>query len=1279
MDQVEITLCRVGSSPVSSTLREFRAHIAASLLCGPTCESLRFYATAPVSLSLSTAVADTMSEGSLENLSGLDTVTDVSKYDGYFQNAPQLAPNVDNLSSVLSDHVSGIATLPLDVEEAARRGWIGKESTKDVWRASAQALGLLVAWQRSAENALVHETDDGDEAPISQHMSPCLLLAAQSSVPPAFRRLGCYSPIWYRFNIPWVIMLLGFCQEKGNRLAQQDESFSVKASRLVIDCLTFAGRLHGEAAAVLASTMRDSQCMRRLLQETLLIADESFGTAVDVNVDEICLRFSMLSAFASLGSQAVTDLLGIPGLIESLENTVLRCDDALDERSATLSSRVSALELMTGVLGLLRSICLSDAGSKHSSLVDPTCQTTRLSDASVRRLCLRLGRTTFHESEWPEIRMKVIATDASTFALDLVSFMMIHPLATARDSTLKTVRDAMRDSSRLSSMAAAILSLDSVTSMATPMGSVSKSSASSPTQLVSPYHFHRACDRSEAPLLNTVLDAKVLSLESLSHFFDVLGFSTAAAHSEFDRSSLAPSILVDICCSIEAACKLKKGIEKLNGTVVGMDGSLGNLVSRLALVLLESVESLSRSMTPESQSRDISRALVSISTSISDLMSQRVAVDDATVHLLLSASTLLSFGIDAGIPPPDCLCSLCAVVSSLLQENPIARSEFQQRRVTIAIDALVSIFVCLAPTGSISGDQRSGDLALLSAQMRDSRTVRLLLEHLGKSHDYERPAGLSLLCVKALTAMAATQEQWMLDELASSNAANILVKHVSGNGLPTIESSRARIGVMKFLGVALHGSLAYSRGHSSPRLVFAYAAIDAIQNQRQRIMEVLRCCGDMFSASSVVSLQLLRETAVILGLISELCTDGLVDLFQRVDVFSDILKSSRVTAESICKFLGASALARDMFQTMSDPSERSRRSLARAMVRKLSSSGIANARHEAIRLSHLVAGAVRVTSQEDSASAKPFSASPVSSDTTSQETLEKKLRASVSSDIALKIEREASTCLLAAMRVLRLTHPAKSAFLAMSSEEVRRTDLLRLARRGAMVAFRYGSTAEPRFGSVLSVDTFTRSYEVSLPFEGDGSSTVMIQHALISAVEDTSKRLTTLSYRAAPETASEMDDCGPLSLGHLILGLRWCFQTYTRSLAVESPLLGWLASSLSELLATEVSIHRETRASSVSKTDQLLEAQLLDLFGSPSDYGMSELPVPNATLRHGIVKDIVDDECWDAVRRLMQPHLRSAAAAVVDSLSDSHDHHQADKRGQWGTGISAFRGIASAP
>jgi hypothetical protein len=493
---------------------------------------------------------------------------------------------------------------------------------------------------------------------------------------------------------------------------------------------------------------------------------------------------------------------------------------------------------------------------------------------------------------------------------------------------------------------------------------------------------------------------------------------------------------------------------------------------------------------------------------------------------------------------------------------------------------------------------------------------------------------------------------------------------------------------LKFIAATLRSSSRNTDVGDGTMARYCSLAFDFLMSNREPLLAALKQCSSVTfgSKSFVFTLNSLREATLIMSIVSELNSRAVVDTFKRAcpDLYNALIGEAKALVASISSFLGASGASRELFRAMADfeggdgmAGDQGYHFGALSPVYQVLSSGVPNAKHEAIRYSHFVSRCSAAVTREDHESQLTFpprwkrtSRGGSSTDPQSVTSLEHNCRSSVTSDFSLELELAAAECLCCAVSIVWKTHPASNSFVMFSEEEAARLDSMRFVQPGMVVAFRERDSREGvlvsttretnsrgaiHFGQVLNCDTVHRVWHVRLmnrPSDG-GAETCYVSDFQLAGIEDTTKRSCILSFSPAPETSSELESIGSsTSVGHLILALRWCHQAYSE-LRGETPRggAGMVVSRLAELVTAfvgmELSIHHENGSQySASKpdADKIIAAQLLDLFGETSEFGVraaESFSDPTAR-RHGRLKEVVCDSVWEAIRQQLWNELDRA-------------------------------------
>ena len=491
-------------------------------------------------------------------------------------------------------------------------------------------------------------------------------------------------------------------------------------------------------------------------------------------------------------------------------------------------------------------------------------------------------------------------------------------------------------------------------------------------------------------------------------------------------------------------------------------------------------------------------------------------------------------------------------------------------------------------------------------------------------------------------------------------------------------------GSMEFLAACLR-SLRRDRNvsKSGSANVFKKVAVDFIRENRVAVLGCLSHCssvefGPYASTQCAFTLNVVREAKLILSILSELCEEDAIAMFeqQSPELLNMLIAKSASVAVSLSTFLGASATSRDIFIALDDVDE------ARAMtaehglhlsalgpVYRILAGGLQNAKHEAIRFSsHFVLNCTRaMTSDDRDAQTRPMGDrwKPMQPDQPGTlAALEQTCRSGVSSVFSFQIESEAADCLFFAMRVLLKTHPASSSFVEYSAEEAMIGDFMRFVKPGMVIAFRpenvsglflpasnqeseeQGAGDRVQFGRVCELDTLRRQWSVELETPGSQSEVRVVNERQLAGIEDPSKRICMFSSRAAPESSSDLENLGhTISVGHLILALRWCSQMSSETANTSTWSIQRIAELTSALLATELQVQLEARLNlDSSEREAYIKIHadaLLDLFGEEHEFGLSV-----DGQRVGRLKSVVSGESWESVRSQLNSYLSVAVAEL---------------------------------
>jgi hypothetical protein len=402
--------------------------------------------------------------------------------------------------------------------------------------------------------------------------------------------------------------------------------------------------------------------------------------------------------------------------------------------------------------------------------------------------------------------------------------------------------------------------------------------------------------------------------------------------------------------------------------------------------------------------------------------------------------------------------------------------------------------------------------------------------------------------------------------------------------------------------------------------------------------------GASMSASSKLGSSLcftpnnLKEAAEILTLVSELCTGVNKNQFQRSnpELVDQMVKMSLDISGAISSFLGASGTAREVFTALSKLSnvlddEASGVEVDATMnstffdQHPLLADGIPNAKHEAIRNAYYASSCCICMTSSDcalSVSSSRKGSNTLKSENATQ-SLEQTFQIHINNCFTVLMERVAGQCLLRALSVLTKTHPSATSCVYFSKDEAASLTSVALVQPGMTISIRSPGDefAGPvRFAKALRTNTVYRTMDIeyldsALQMNGsDVEQNVSISR--LAGVEDLSKKACMLEYLPAPKTVTESNKnpaLTALSVGHLVLALRWCRQQASDSLEEKNavtPLVQCLAETLSMLMCTELVLHRERGDNSkgVSDISKKVNGQVLDLYEAISESSQSDTP-----------------------------------------------------------------------
>jgi len=494
---------------------------------------------------------------------------------------------------------------------------------------------------------------------------------------------------------------------------------------------------------------------------------------------------------------------------------------------------------------------------------------------------------------------------------------------------------------------------------------------------------------------------------------------------------------------------------------------------------------------------------------------------------------------------------------------------------------------------------------------------------------------------------------------------------------------------LEFLGACLR-----SARRTENTRIFMKVAIDFIRENKKAVLDCLEQCssvefGPYASKQCAFTINLVREAKLILAIVSELCEKRSMTMFANLcpDLSKALIAKSESVAVSLSTFLGASAASRDIFSALDEADaadsmtvDQGSHLAALGPVHRLLAGGLQNAKHEAIRYSsHFVLNCTRAMTSKDREAQKIALNdrwNPARHETPgSLSSLEQTCRAGVSNKFAFQIESEAADCLFFALGVLLKTHPASDSFVECSAVEATTCDFIRFVKPGMVIAFRAenptglflpatnttgGHHLPPletiQYARVTGSDSFLRKWSVQLLTPDSPAEVRIVNEAQLAGIEDPTKRVRMLQCKACPDSSSDLEALGKsISVGHLILALRWCSQMASEESNTSTWKIQRLAEMTSALLGLELTVQLETRMGQHSGEREshikLFADSLLDLFGEAFEFGSASSGFSTAAgQREGRLKNVLSEGSWDSARSELHSYL-TVAVEELNKLS----------------------------
>ena len=658
----------------------------------------------------------------------------------------------------------------------------------------------------------------------------------------------------------------------------------------------------------------------------------------------------------------------------------------------------------------------------------------------------------------------------------------------------------------------------------------------------------------------------------------------------------------------------------------------------------------------------------------------------------------------------DCLSSCVYILTNLMAKiHCDAGSKMQESRYaycTLLINALRDFSTVSSLVRQVCGlEVQDGE---------DYRSIATIVNFFGSIAACGDPNAVTLLVDNDLTALLSRCSVYFRESAKNASCGYVQIpRSEMGLSSATVGTDDPVHGLwngcMRLLSSALraYSNVPVQQQAIESRLVSC--AIDMLRSNKEYIQSCLNQCTATCPSSGTFTFtsNALQEAASTFSVASALCSRKYRETFQKQCpiLFENLMKYAKSLMVNISCFVGASAASRELFRAVEEfertdsiaAEEQDYGNMSPAL-RLVSSSGVRNANHDAIRFSHFVSRASSAVTEKETRARSEFSEpwkqsrNSVETDPHSLSSLERNCRSSVSSAFAFDLEQSASECLFFTVQFLWRNHPSSYAFQSIPEDMIGKVDAMPLVRPGMVISFQKerqsrrswrpeGSNelvlsgsrpSSQRFGEVLYADTVNRCWYVRPTGESGKSQTesVVVSADEITGLEEISKRSCVLSYVPAPESSSDLESSiGPASVGHLILTLRWCqqFRLEQRSGAAPaysgSSLVERLADLASAFLGTELSLHRQIGSQLKEQNKEaakVIAAQVMDLYSAPSDQfdesgvGMVEWKMT-----------AISPSMYEAARRQVQPELEEATAAIAAKEKESNSRRNRNIDTPW--------------
>ncbi|VEU44435.1 unnamed protein product [Pseudo-nitzschia multistriata] len=492
---------------------------------------------------------------------------------------------------------------------------------------------------------------------------------------------------------------------------------------------------------------------------------------------------------------------------------------------------------------------------------------------------------------------------------------------------------------------------------------------------------------------------------------------------------------------------------------------------------------------------------------------------------------------------------------------------------------------------------------------------------------------------------------------------------------------------MQVLGACVRTSSHYLNKSGSNDLStgFLEMAIEFLRVHRSPLLACLQSCVQPSKMTRLA----LREAKELLAMVAELCKRNVRKSFvsSNLDLCEEFIEHTKVVTTSLSKFLGAVGTSCELFATIEEyeSTDQDRfddlKSAPLSQLRlSLLSIGLPMAKQKAMRLSNFAASRLEKISQDDfqAATVVPDHFKSLCQKRVYESESERICRQSVSNEFSLDLVKASAECICQALSLVLRTHAMSKSFYVFSEAD-RAIDVMNLVEPGIVIGYRpnvgqimlFGSSGfgSLRFGRVLSVDTFSRTWEVVvLRQEGNNDYSEVhdgrretVQAVQLAGIEDRSARKPSTSLLSpAPDTMASFEKApGFLTTGNYIMLLRWCHQQSTLLRGGEDasseppPYVRQIAEQASILLGADLVLHELTGSFEHKdpKEMAILDDQLFELFAdgtalvenAKNDSDLeNEEPSAVFSFQEGRLREVIDSSVWNGLQGQVLPFVKRA-------------------------------------